>query len=279
MQSEIRQILSSRDEAFNPDATEVYSLFAQVGNGHVSWCVLDNEKNKYVCLESFRNRLEDLSSRVPVAPNPFRPVKVIVESNCSTLVPSLLFDREEKDLYLDFLHDREPDDEVRFDRLDQMEMVNVYSVPAYVVRTVSEIFPGSSLFHHSSALIKCLWMNFKNRINRRKMFLHVREHDFDLLVYDGRQIEFYNTFHFQAPADIIYFVIFVMEQMDLNPEETGLILMGNIDRDSDAFRLLYKYIRNIEFTARNDLFNYSYTFDNIPPHHHYLLLNFRICGL
>jgi hypothetical protein len=272
-------VFSKIDESFNPGDHSKYSCYVQVNDDSVTWCIFDNEQNRYVGIEIYRNKLQEIAEKFPLAHHPFRPVSVIVENNRSTLIPTMLFDQEEKDAYFDFIHEQKIGEYTRYDRMEQLEMVNVYAVPNELVETISGMFPGSGLFHHSTALIKSIWMNYKNRINGRKLFIHVRESAFDLLVFEGKQLEYYNAFHFKAPADIIYYVIFVMEQLDLNPEETGVILMGMIDRESPAYELLYRYIRNIEFAERNEILKYSYGFNEIPGHQHYLLLNLRLCAL
>jgi hypothetical protein len=68
-------------------------------------------------------------------------------------------------------------------------------------------------------------------------------------------------------------VIFVFEQLNLNPEEITLALLGNVEKFSPVFDLLFRYIRNIEFVSRNDGFDYSYLFNDVPGHFYYSLLN------
>jgi hypothetical protein len=94
-----------------------------------------------------------------------------------------------------------------------------------------------------------------------------------VLAFDGGQLIYCNAFHFMTPEDIAYYLIFVFEQLNLNPEEVGLTLLGNIDRYSPVYDLLFRYIRNIEFAGRNESFGYSYLFNEIPDHFYYSLLS------
>jgi hypothetical protein len=76
-----------------------------------------------------------------------------------------------------------------------------------------------------------------------------------------------------TPEDIAYYLIFVFEQLNLNPEEITLVLMGSVDRYSPVYDLLFRYIRNIDFAARNDSISYSYIFNEVPDHFYFSLLN------
>jgi hypothetical protein len=279
MQTPVHAILSKTDESFDPFDTGSYSLFVQLSETHVSWCILDNEKNKYVVLESFASYLQEVAENIPWIRQPFASVCLMIENNRSTLIPSLLFDPAEKQTYLDFVHEKDDSTETLYDRLPQLDIVNVYGASANLLEAGLQVFPGAKTFHHSTALIYSICMNYKNRINREKAFIYVRETDFDLLIFDGKQLNYYNSFHLMAPGDLVYYVIFVMEQLGLNPEETEVALMGNIDMDSEIYALLYRYVRNIEFVKRNTAFKYSYVFNDIPAHHFYPLFNIRLCGL
>lgn len=279
MQTPVHAILSKTDESFDPFDTGSYSLFVQLSETHVSWCILDNEKNKYVVIESFASYLQEVAENIPWIRQPFASVCIMIENNRSTLIPSLLFDPSEKQTYLDFIHEKDDTTETLFDRLPQLDMVNVYGASANLLEAGLQVFPGAKTFHHSTALIYSICLNFKNRLSRGKAFIYVRESDFDLLIFDGKQLNYFNSFHLMVPGDLIYYVIFVMEQLGLNPEETEVALMGNIDRDSEIYELLYRYIRNIEFVKRNTSFKYSYVFNEIPAHYFYPLFNIRLCGL
>jgi hypothetical protein len=279
MQSPVKAIIRKTDESFDPFDTVNYSLYVRLSETHVSWCILDNERNKFVAIESYASYLQEIAENIPLIKQPFSSVRLMIENNRSTLIPAPLFDPAEKESYLEFIHEKEDGTETLYDHLQQLGIVNVYGGSAKLLEAGMEIFPGAKIFHHSTALIESLWMNYKNRISRKKVFIHVRENDFDLLVFDGKQLNYYNAFHFQAPTDLIYYVIFVMEQLTLNPEETEVVLMGNIEKESELYDLLYRYIRNIEFIKRNTAFKYSYVFNEIPPHYFYSLLNLRLCGL
>jgi hypothetical protein len=279
MQSPLKPIISKTDESFDPFDTSKNSLFVQLSETHVSWCILDNERNRYVAIESFASYLQELAENITLIRQPFETVSLMIENNRSTLIPAPLFDPAEKKSYLEFIHEKDDATETLYDTLQQLEIVNVYGASAKLLEAALQVFPGAKIFHHSSALIQSIWMNYKNRISHKKVFLHVRENDFDLLIFDGKQLNYYNAFHFSAASDIIYYVIFVMEQLTLNPEETELVLLGHIEKESEIYDLLYRYIRNIEFVKRNTAFKYSYIFNEIPHHYYYTLFNLRLCGL
>jgi hypothetical protein len=69
-----------------------------------------------------------------------------------------------------------------------------------------------------------------------------------------------------------------MQQLNLNPEEVPVTLLGNISTKTAHFELIYKYVRNVDFALRSESASYSYVFDDVPGHSFYPLLNPVLCG-
>jgi hypothetical protein len=265
MAEELHTILNKSDESFNEAESRNYSLTFEMGEKTLGFSVLDAEKNRYIAIGYFRDHLADVALHLPMLHLPYRSVKGIIGNSRFTLIPEALYQEEEKEQYFTFLHDREAGDTVYSDRLEHPGIYSVYSIPGHSRREIEAVFRKVNTCHISSMLIQNLWVSVKN-MSGRKVFLNLRDGQFDVLAFDGGQLIYCNAFHFMTPEDIAYYLIFVFEQLNLNPEEVGLTLLGNIDRYSPVYDLLFRYIRNIEFAGRNESFGYSYLFNEIPDH-------------
>jgi hypothetical protein len=62
-----------------------------------------------------------------------------------------------------------------------------------------------------------------------------------------------NTFEYKTPEDLIYYLLFTAEQLNLNPEIFKLEFLGNIAEDDAYFKIAYKYIRNVSLLDVKDL--------------------------
>ena len=277
MQTTLHPIVNKTDESFDEKDHGRYDLIIELGDKSVGYSIRDFKQNKFIALGYFRNNLVDLINSYPWICGSFHTVKGIIGNSRFTLVPEALFEDSEKDSYLDFLQGKEPGQVIFSDRIDHLGIYSVYSIPGDWSKDLNKSFPKITLCHISSILIGNIWMNVKN-MTGRKVFLNLREGQFDLLVFDGNQLKYCNAFHFLTPEDIAYYVIFVFEQLNLNPEVTALALLGSVDKFSPVYELLYRYIRNIEFAGRNEGFKYSYIFNDIPGHHNFALLNPISCG-
>jgi hypothetical protein len=80
-----------------------------------------------------------------------------------------------------------------------------------------------------------------------QIFVHFRFQSLQIAVFERRNLLFFNSFQFQHANDALYFILLAYEQFKLDPLELPLLLSGNLVEDSEIFRLLKRYFRNIRF--------------------------------
>jgi hypothetical protein len=273
------KIFNLFDESFRPEEPDRYSLVMEVERKKFSFSLLDIEKNKFVGVGSFSLPFRGVVDSIDWIRHPFHKKKIIIANTRSTLIPAALFSKDEKQDYLDFNMEREKSDAICYDQLENLGIFNIFCIPGQLKNDLDSVFPNINVCHVSSVLMDSLYVNYKNLMGTGKIFLNVRHEEFDLLVFNGKQLNYFNSFSFKVPDDLAYYLIFVMEQMNLNPEETPIVLLGDTEKKSGIVDILFRYIRNIDFAGRNETFNYSYAFNDIPGHFYYTLFNSEQCGL
>jgi hypothetical protein len=216
---------------------------------------------------------------VPWLRNPFKMVKIAVDGKKSTLVPASLFDSNSCEQYMNFNYPPVPDEQVFYDHLIPQDAFLVFTVPDQVMAAKKEFFPAGKFVHSSSLLIESVWINYKNRINTPNVFLNIHENLFDIMIFDGRRMQYFNIFTFQNPEDVAYYLIFVLEQLNFNPEKIPLVLLGNIEIKDEVSELLHRYVRHISAGRRNESCRYSYMMNQLSSQSFFPLFNFFQCGL
>ena len=274
----ILPVFSRIDRTFDESRTGDYGLVLQVTGRSCAFSVFDQTRETYIALESYDIPLSGLVSQGHWLKNPFNSVHTIIENNRSTLIPEVLFVESEKESYLEFSMEPIDDEMIRFDKLNGIEAVNVFGISSSLYEEIIAGFPDAKICHLSSFMIDTIWRNFKHRITEKRIFVFLRQADLNMLIFDKKQLVYSNAFHIRTPEDVVYFVIFVMEQLNLNPEEIPVTLLGNINRDSPEFDLLFRYIRNLDFAPRNEDLHRSHVFHDVPDHAWYSLLNPVMCG-
>ena len=83
--------------------------------------------------------------------------------------------------------------------------------------------------------------------------------NFEIIAIKQGALLLYNTFEYHTKEDYIYYLLFTLEQLQLNPETIQLVLLGLINKEDDIYSITYKYIRNVSFGNRMDTYNFTKT--------------------
>ncbi|MFH1004611.1 MAG: DUF3822 family protein [Bacteroidota bacterium] len=270
------------DESFSLENVKDYHLSLLLQPEGLSYAMLDMINNKYLAAEFisfektkhfntavknieeiFKNEqslLYKLSSTKKI-----KSASLCIAHPSFTLIPSPLFEEGKESDYLKFNLLSEVGEKISYDILRNANARNIYVLPNSIRIIFRQYFPQLKIFHHTSVLIEGLLMQYKGSTSK-KIFANFHQSYFEIVLLNGSELMFCNTFPYQNPEDVAYYLFFIFEQMKLNSDSTELVLSGHIDKISGIHSLLYNYIRNVRFASRPEGFNYSYKFDEISSH-------------
>jgi hypothetical protein len=199
----------------------------------------------------------------------FSKVTVYHFNRLITQVPAPLFNKDKMADYLKYSIKVLEDDFIAFDEIEKSDIINVY-IPFVNINNYLLDKYGSFIYKHASTpLIEKLLHTHKN-LEGDNYFVNVTNEEFELVVLKNKNLEFYNCFRFRTKEDFIYYILFTAEQLNSNPEDLKLTLLGDIEKESALYTILYQYIRNVAFYSPIN----SYPgFEAISPHSNFTLLN------
>ena len=101
------------------------------------------------------------------------------------------------------------------------------------------------------------------------MYVNVSKRSFDIVVLENKKLIFSNIFSYETKEDFIYYILFTAEQIKLDTAVYTLYFLGEINTDSEIYKMAYKYIKNIYFLeSKNSIFKDL----EIANHSNYILL-------
>lgn len=255
-------------------------LTIQVSLNSLAFCVFDTLSNKPILLhpinfDSFLRsvKIEDLLASIfrenPELNHQFDEVLVLHSNNLSTFVPSALFDEEFIGSYLQYNTKVFETDFFTFDELDKYEMNNVY-IPYVNMNNFFIDQYGSFDYKHSNSILVSKLLDLSKNNEERKMFVHVSETHFEIIVVQNQKLHLFNSFEYKTPEDFIYYILFTAEQLQLNPENFKLEFIGAIIETDALYQIAYKYIRNVSLF---DVSEFKNPFTEKENREHFILLN------
>ena len=282
-------MISIIDESLEMNPGIRCDLVSGIASSEFTLALLDKKQNKFLALEVFQNPdptppdakkqaawLTTIPGKSLILKNySFKNISVEILNEQTTLVPSALFREENSAKYFHFNFNA-ADTTIHAEPVRAFDAMNVFGVPALLIQTMNHIFGNYEIHHHSTALLEGIHLSFK-KSGEKIFFLNIRKDYVDIVVTEGKKLVFTNSFNYKSIDDQVYYVMFVCDRLQMNPETVTTLLLGDVERESAIYHMLYKYIRNISFAARPDAFNFSYAFKEIPAHFYFNLFSLALC--
>lgn len=273
------------DETIDINLTLTYHLSIQLLQDGFSFSILDTVRNKYIAIKHFNidQKTESLSAQFQkiidsdeLLQKNFKSVYVMCAFSKCTQVPAPLFDVNKLNTIFNFLHEKDDDEELLYNKLNISGTYLIYSIKKTYLELISTQYPNAKFFHYSLPIIENKIMLYKNK-QQQKVFVNINKSSFDIMVIDCNKMLLFNTYVIDNDDDFIYFFLYVFEQLALNPEEVEVIFMGNTKKDDLYFQKARKYIRNLKFDKYDDYYTYSYIFYELPAYIYSNFLNLHKC--
>ena len=189
--------------------------------------------------------IERLYAEEEMLQQEFNEVGILFSNDLFTIVPAAYFIEEEASTYLKFNTKILQTDVVAHDLLSN-DLVNVYIPYTNINNYFFDKYGEFEYQHNISVLIDAILAK-KQDSKEAQIYLNDYNNYYELVIVQNNKLVLANTFHYETKEDFIYYLLFTLEQLDLNPTEVYLWLMGTIVKQSDIYDIAYTYIRNIDF--------------------------------
>lgn len=260
----------------NLNQNHIKDLSIQISLNGLSFCILNRTQNKiellkqlpfdkkanpFEILEQLKTALESDSE----LSQSFSSVLVIYQNELSNLVPKALFDEQQSADYLKFNSKILKTDFISYDEIAINESVNVYVPYVNINNFIFDSF-GAFEYKHASTILIDTILQKEITSHDAIIYLNINLQNFELVALKDKKLQLYNSFEYTTKEDVIYFLLFTIEQLHYNPETVKLKLMGTIEKDDDMYALIYTFVRFVEFY--NPSYNFEFKSDLEPIHKH-----------
>lgn len=251
--------LYTMQEQIKNNILETYfkELSIQIKLNGLSFCVFNPILN---CIETIHtlNWEERTSPRVieakvgeflkneSVVRQDFSIIRVMHSNELFTFVPSALFDEESAKQYLKYNVKVFPTDYIAYDRVEPLDLVVSY-VPYVNINNLLLDYFGNFDYEHSSSVLLRTILSHKASHGKDIAYVHIEKEAFYLIVFKNNKLVFFNQFKHYSIEDFLYYLLFSLEQLEIDTESIPMYVMGDIDRRMLIYAAVYKYIRNVYF--------------------------------
>lgn len=126
---------------------------------------------------------------------------------------------------------------------DRIKIVSLISEKSK--KSIEDLFPKASIQHYLKGYLQYIY-NFQYQQKTPQVFLHVLEDHIDIVAFSHEELLLLNRFEYHRDEDILYYLLSMMEQLELNPETIQVYYSGQLHEQESGYKLLKNYIRHVE---------------------------------
>lgn len=163
-----------------------------------------------------------------------------------------------------------------FDELvHDWNMHNVYRVSKDIHSLCKAKFQGSQYWHVYTILL--LWSRedkLKTGNIARVIFYNDK---FVVAFFRDRQLQLLQTFAYQTPEDVAYYLLLICKQFEISQQELVLYISGLIDTQSALYTELLKYFAEVNYEGLPVMYSTNGLLEEFPGHYFSPLLKMSLC--
>jgi hypothetical protein len=140
-----------------------------------------------------------------------------------------------------------------------------------IIELVKSYFPEADILYGDSGFLKSI----THKISENKcVVVNVQPQSISIAYKNQDKISFYNQFTYTTKEDLLYYLLWTYEELQLDTHSFPLLVYGWIEETAPLFGILYNYIRNVQIASVPFLIKSE---DTTYPTHYFLpLLGLRL---
>ena len=273
------------DERFGRKTAQL-KHFLHLSRLQLTSSFFNDETQTYVSFEQYNfkkasdwvDALRDLEKILPEQEYQVQKnLQVCISNDLYTLIPQALFDEKEIETYLSLNHPIESNHQLKFHftKLESSNAVVVFAISRSLEFMLKAKLPPHNLLHFSAPILEAVGFN-KMKLN--ELLINVQMEQFEVIHAPNGHLKFFNSFQYQSKEDFIYYLLYVMEQLKLEREQSKIILVGKIEKDSAIFKLLCTYINEVTLGEKPKNVQFSSVLNQLNNHSNFSLFHQHLCG-
>lgn len=174
-----------------------------------------------------------------------RQVVIIHNHPGFTLLPAHAHSNTLGEKVLELTNGYAPRETLQNDVVNGWQVANYYRLPTDWLNKINKNWNSASVFHFSSLFLETT--NKETADENGLIRVCFSQQSFMVAVCRSNQLLLLQTYEYESPEDISYYLLSICEQFALDQEQVKLSLSGMIDQQSALYSELEKYFVNREF--------------------------------
>ena len=177
----------------------------------------------------------------------FDNIRVLHNTPYFALIPQpLCSEKENLIAYLKYSVDITdvPATAVEVDKIHSIEILNAYLPNSAMNNALLHYYGRFDYQHFATALLKMFLKHYATHAYEM-MYVYAEVGSFYFVVFRGKCLYYFNRFSYETIEDFLYYILFSIEQLDIDTERVGLYIAGEVAPTALLYSKVRRYIKNI----------------------------------
>lgn len=215
------------------------------------------------------NTLRESFASIGIRMFKFAKIRVVCLTNKSAWIPYKLYDSAKNRDYLKTSAHVCENETVLGSIDEKLDAVNVFAYPVHTYSGAKILFGNAEYVSQYSVLANYAFdiASFSQNtliVNKRSGFM-------DLVLFKGNSFTMTNTIVYTEPTDMIYNLLFVLQQSEVDTEAVKLLLTGDTYA-AEELQLLRRYVKDVSYANPMENIRVGMEFDEIDLQNYFLVI-------
>jgi hypothetical protein len=245
------------DESFDQHADGICSISIQANQNGLTYCLTDDKSGSYVLFRKHRfenvhltgdliEKIAEVLEKDETLNHNFNTVRFLGYTQQSTLVPDAFFDRNKMVEYLAFNYAGDIDHEIYSNFITPLGLHNVLALPRELVSLIALHFRKVEFMNQTTPFLSNI-ANHHDSLIKPSVYVGLNPGFFDVACTGEGKLKLYNTFQYANECDLLYYVVFVCNQMGFDTRHIPLYLSGELSARLSHYDILKLYIPETKY--------------------------------
>ncbi len=279
---QVAEVLNKQHFNVHPFQKGLLNLYLQIEENRIAASVFNKDNSLLHEISSMQfNETKNQTNSIihelnfflkdfDILKHPYYHVSVQILNRYFTLVPTAYANGHLKEL-LEFnlgLKDIKTVQSIRINNSIDFAFTYDFDLHSFIEKT----FNAAKIDHLGASSID-LFLKLQ-AFNNSDVLLNIHTNFIELIIKKNNELKFYNIFKWDSHEDILYFLLFSIEQFQLNNTTLRLSIAADLPSNDALFTLIKKYIKSVNFISSKSL---NTPVENLPNHYYFNILNKHLC--
>jgi hypothetical protein len=273
-----------KDDRFDSNKIAESHLLIEVSRDRFRFAIHHSEHDIIMWLEDYHifsllnenqllKTLKNIYQQHPfLSANYWKTIRLAVNANNFTLIPDEYYEANEAAKYLNFAAGKNlSEKEQIFDfKHSRFGAVSIFGVEKELINWFKEMYPARKIT--PVPVLASIMEGIVQDRNNNGLHLYFEDNYISILYFKEAKLNFCNRFQFRTSHDMVYHVLFVMNELGLQTT-MPVTFYGEITSFSEGYVQLSESLKDIRFALNPTKIRFSQYFDDLPEHRYYTLFS------